>query len=51
MARPKLHKNPRKINLVLPLAAKRLLFALASESKKSMSQVVLELINGAASAK
>lgn len=51
MARPKIHKNPRKLNLILPLEAKRQLFALASASKKSMSQVVVDFINGVAVSK
>ncbi|MEY4387670.1 MAG: hypothetical protein RLY20_2953 [Verrucomicrobiota bacterium] len=40
MARPKLHKNPRKLNLVIPLDTKRKLYALAMQAGKSMSQLV-----------
>jgi len=40
MARPKIHKNPRKLNLVIPLELKRKLYALAMAAGKSMSQMV-----------
>lgn len=40
MARPKMHKNPRKLNLILPLETKRKLYALATKAGKSMSQFV-----------
>jgi|APGre2960657373_1045057.scaffolds.fasta_scaffold00317_8 hypothetical protein len=40
MARPKLHRNPRKLNLVIPLESKRKLYAMAMREGKSMSQMV-----------
>lgn len=48
MARPRLHKNPSKLNLTVSLESKRTLFKLASAKGVSISQMVVMLANDAA---
>lgn len=49
MARPRLHKNPSKLNLTVSLESKRMLFKLASAKGLSISQMVVMLATDAVS--
>lgn len=44
MARPKTVRDGRKLNLYVPQEVKRALFRLATETRRSISGVVTELV-------